>query len=95
MVAQVGAAAVLHLGVEAAEEWWDHTTLVQRTAPLYIISLLPYLDFLFKLQVLPLLHGDLLDANRVNRVRNTRGDGEALERGTTWRTGRPRYGLQS
>ena len=47
----VGGGAVLHLGAEAVGHWWDTTTLVQRTAPLYMISLLPYLDFLNKLQV--------------------------------------------
>jgi hypothetical protein len=46
----VGGAAVLHLGAEAVGHWWETTTLVQRTAPLYMISLLPYLDFLNKLQ---------------------------------------------
>mmetsp|Transcript_27782 Transcript_27782/g.52874 ORF Transcript_27782/g.52874 Transcript_27782/m.52874 type:complete len:321 (+) Transcript_27782:254-1216(+) len=39
-----------HWGMAAAEAWWDSTNLIQRTAPLYMISLLPYLDFLWKLQ---------------------------------------------
>eukprot|EP00238_Polyblepharides_amylifera_P011597 CAMPEP_0196580986 /NCGR_PEP_ID=MMETSP1081-20130531/31841_1 /TAXON_ID=36882 /ORGANISM="Pyramimonas amylifera, Strain CCMP720" /LENGTH=310 /DNA_ID=CAMNT_0041901051 /DNA_START=266 /DNA_END=1199 /DNA_ORIENTATION=- len=45
-----GGASVAHWGLAAAQEWWASTNLVQRTAPLYMISLLPYLDFLWKLQ---------------------------------------------
>eukprot|EP00959_Pyramimonas_sp_CCMP1952_P169760 3546764-Pyramimonas_sp.AAC.1 len=46
----VGGVVAIDLGIEAAQDWWDHTNLIQRSAPLYMISLLPYLDFLWKLQ---------------------------------------------
>jgi len=46
----IGAVGAIAVGVETAQEWWDHTNYIQRAAPLYMLSLLPYLDFLWKLQ---------------------------------------------
>uniref|UniRef100_A0A7S0RQZ3 Uncharacterized protein n=1 Tax=Pyramimonas obovata TaxID=1411642 RepID=A0A7S0RQZ3_9CHLO len=45
-----GGVAAFDRGMGAAQDWWDHTNLIQRSAPFYMISLLPYLDFLWKLQ---------------------------------------------